>query len=89
MRDLAGLMLVSSAVWKEISLRKEKIVDISENEVIALLIQNGLKVGYDFEKLIKTTVDPETVSRLERIYFEHKYIYKLYIYYVKNTILRM
>ena len=72
-RDLAGLMLVSGAVWKEIFARKEKIADALEDEIVNFLLQKGPETNYDFGKLIKIIPEPEMVSKLERIYFEHKY----------------
>lgn len=72
-KDLIGLMLVYSNVWKEM-LGQKDLQYLSKDSLLNTMIQKGEEFHFGFEELIKNLDSQEQITKAEKIYFENKYI---------------
>ncbi len=76
-QDLLGLMLVYSAVWRNVVFRqKEKPLQL-ENELWELLLQQGEEMDFSFEKFIPSLENRELATAAEKLFLEKKYRFDL------------
>jgi DNA primase len=72
-RDLAGLALVYSDVWKKISKEDKLKPFFLKDSLLNAIIKKGEEVGYDPNHFIKILDDQNVAGIFEKIYFEKKY----------------
>jgi len=72
-KDLIGLMLIYSSVWKEMLAQKD-IENLSKDSLLNIMIRQGEEFHFSFEDLIKNLDSYEQIAKAEKIYFENKYI---------------
>jgi DNA primase len=73
LRDLAGLALVYSDVWKKISKEDKLKPFFLKDSLLNAIIKKGEEVGYDPNHFIKILDDQNVAGIFEKIYFEKKY----------------
>ncbi|MCX6763944.1 MAG: DNA primase [Candidatus Moranbacteria bacterium] len=71
LNSLAGLMLVYPEVWKNI--KKENEIIYSHSEIIKFIADEGEKIGFDFDQLVKSIDDQEKKAQIEQVYFGKRY----------------
>jgi len=70
-RDLLGLMLVYSSVWKEMTQKiKEGYIF---GTAIVLAVEKGIEADFDFDQFLKLLGDQNHIREMEKIFFEKKY----------------
>ena len=76
-KELSGLMLVSEIVWKKAEERKGDIPRLSKDSLLNMMLENGEKLAFQFDSLIKFLKDPSQKQLAESIFSEKKYRFDL------------
>ncbi|MDO8240500.1 MAG: DNA primase [Candidatus Moranbacteria bacterium] len=71
-KDLIGLMLVYSDVWKEM-LDNEDLSFVPKDSLLSVMIQNGGGFHFSFDELTKNLESQSDRTAAEKIYFETRY----------------
>jgi len=71
-KDLIGLMLIYSNVWKGIT-EMDDLSYLPKNSLLNSMIQRGLEFNFSFDELIKSDDLREDIVNAEKIYFENRY----------------
>ncbi|KKR19952.1 MAG: primase protein [Candidatus Moranbacteria bacterium GW2011_GWA2_39_41] len=71
-KDLVGLMLVYSDVWKEM-LDNEDLSFVPKDSLLSVMIQNGGGFHFSFDELTKNLESQSDRAAAEKIYFETRY----------------
>jgi len=72
-RDLTGLMLVYSSVWKQATEEEKNNKLLLQDGLLKTMLERGEEFEFSFDKLIKTLENSEEVAKAEKLYFEKKY----------------
>ncbi len=76
-QGLLGLMLVYSAIWRNIVFRQKEKPLILESELWKLLLQKGEELDFDFEKFVQFLEDRELKAQAEKLFLDKKYRFDL------------
>jgi DNA primase len=76
-QDLLGLMLVYGSVWRNMAFRLKKKPLVLDNELWRVLLQEGEKLDFSFEKLIPSLENRELAAQAEKLFLEKKYRFDL------------
>ena len=71
--DLIGLMLVHESVWRKAFLEEKKNQHLLKDVIMSTMLLAGEELKFNFDNLVKSLEQPESISRVERIYFEKRY----------------
>ncbi|EKE11362.1 MAG: hypothetical protein ACD_15C00101G0010 [uncultured bacterium] len=71
-KDLIGLMLVYTDVWKEVSEKKDRAY-LPKNSLLESMLQQGAEFNFSFDEFINKIDSLEKRSEAEKIYFAARY----------------
>jgi len=71
--DLLGLMLIHESVWRKAFVEEKGNPNLLKDKLLSAMLEQGEKIQFKFDNLLKELDNPAEVSRAEKIYFEKKY----------------
>lgn len=72
LEELAGLMLVSGNIWKEMQKKNEYHFCFSRDSLLDLMLKRGTELDFNFDKL-SGAIDREKRLRAEKLFFRKKF----------------
>lgn len=72
-RELNGLMLIYSDIWKKAAAEEKNNRLLLQNGLLKTMLERGEEFEFSFDCLIKTLESPEDVDKAEKLYFEKRY----------------
>ncbi len=72
LEELAGLMLVSGEIWKEVQEKKEYHAYFSRHALLDLMLKRGVESNFDFNSLTRS-IDRELKLHAEKLFFRKKF----------------